>query len=132
MIAQINDDVITLSMLKRETKERIETLKQAGMSEQEATEEVAKRQAELIAHWSTKRCCCKKGRSWSCQTKLKLRSTGACSKLQKSRASPPLKSLKQRCAKVASIRWRLAQTLRTEIMKQAVIQQEVDRKLFFG
>ena len=36
VIAQINDDVITLSMLKRETKERIETLKQSGMSEQEA------------------------------------------------------------------------------------------------
>jgi len=28
VIAQINDDVITLSMLKRESKERIETLKQ--------------------------------------------------------------------------------------------------------
>ena len=28
VIAQINDDVITLSMLKRETKERMEALKQ--------------------------------------------------------------------------------------------------------
>ena len=27
VIAQVNDDVITLSMLKRETKERIEALK---------------------------------------------------------------------------------------------------------
>ena len=49
VIAQINDDVITLSMLKRESKERIETLKQSGMSAQEATEEVSKRRAELIA-----------------------------------------------------------------------------------
>ena len=38
VIAQINDDVITLSMLKRETKERIEALKQSGMSEQQATD----------------------------------------------------------------------------------------------
>jgi hypothetical protein len=37
VIAQINDDVITLSMLKRESKERIEALRQSGMSEQEAT-----------------------------------------------------------------------------------------------
>ena len=45
VIAQVNDDVITLSMLKQETKERIETLKQNGMTEQQAIEEVTKRQA---------------------------------------------------------------------------------------
>src|SRR6185295_3241039 len=49
VIAQVNDDVITLSMLKRENKERIEALKQGGMTEQQATEEVNKRQPELIA-----------------------------------------------------------------------------------
>jgi hypothetical protein len=49
VIVQVNDDVITLSMLKRETRERIEALKQRGMTEQQATEEVAKTQAELIA-----------------------------------------------------------------------------------
>nr|MDQ2937652.1 hypothetical protein [Acidobacteriota bacterium] len=49
VIAQINDDVITLSMLKRESKERIDALKQSGMSAEQATEEVNKRQPELIA-----------------------------------------------------------------------------------
>src|SRR6188474_2347777 len=47
VIAQVNDDVITLSMLKRETKERIEALKQSGMTEQQAMDEVSKRQNEL-------------------------------------------------------------------------------------
>ena len=49
VIAQVNDDVITLSMLKRETKERIEALKQSGMTEQQANDEVNKKQSELIA-----------------------------------------------------------------------------------
>ena len=49
VIAQVNDDVITLSMLKKETKDRIDALKQSGMSEQQAMDEVSKRQAELIA-----------------------------------------------------------------------------------
>jgi len=49
VIAQVNDEVITLSMLKRERKERIEALKQSGMTEQQAQAEVVKRQAELIA-----------------------------------------------------------------------------------
>ena len=48
VIAQVNDDVITLSMLKKETKERVDALKQNGMTEQQAIEEVNKRQAELI------------------------------------------------------------------------------------
>ena len=49
VIAQINDDVITLSMLKRESKERIDALRQSGMSQEEAAAEVSKRQPELIA-----------------------------------------------------------------------------------
>ena len=36
VIAQVNDDVITLSMLKKESKERIDALKQNGMTEQQA------------------------------------------------------------------------------------------------
>ena len=43
VIAQVNDDVITLSMLKKEAKERIDALKQNGMTEQQAMDEVAKR-----------------------------------------------------------------------------------------
>jgi len=49
VIAQINEDVITLSMLKRASKERIDALRQSGMSQEEAAAEVAKRQPELIA-----------------------------------------------------------------------------------
>src|SRR5688572_2206716 len=49
VIVQVNDDVITLSMLKRETRDRIEALKQQGRTEQQAVDEVAKHQAELIA-----------------------------------------------------------------------------------
>ena len=50
VVAQVNDDIITLSMLRRETKEQIEALQQGkGMTAQQATEEVAKRQNELLA-----------------------------------------------------------------------------------
>ena len=49
VVVQVNDDVITLSRLKRETKERVEALKQNGMSEQQALAEAAKKQPELIA-----------------------------------------------------------------------------------
>src|SRR2546423_12377210 len=49
VIAQVNDGVVTLSQLKREMKERVDTLTQNGMTEQQANAEVEKRKAELIA-----------------------------------------------------------------------------------
>src|SRR5262245_49497443 len=49
VIAQVNDGVVTLSQLKREMKERIETLKQNGMTDQQAQDEVEKHKADLIA-----------------------------------------------------------------------------------
>src|SRR5580765_5826215 len=49
VIAQVNDGIVTLSQLKREMNERVDTLKQNGMSEQQARDEVEKRKSELIA-----------------------------------------------------------------------------------
>src|SRR5213593_35684 len=49
VIAQVNDGVVTLSQLKREMKERVDTLKQNGMSESQANAEVEKHRPELIA-----------------------------------------------------------------------------------
>lgn len=70
VIAQINDDVITLSMLKRESKDRVEQLKQAGMSEQEAAAEVAKRQAELIATLVNEALLVQKGKEMDLTTEI--------------------------------------------------------------
>src|SRR5438876_12424312 len=49
VIAQVDDGIVTLSQLKREMKERVDTLRQNGMSEQQAKAEVEKHKAELIA-----------------------------------------------------------------------------------
>src|SRR6266550_1057354 len=49
VIAQVNDGVVTLSQLKREMKERVDSLKQSGMPESQANSEVAKHKPELIA-----------------------------------------------------------------------------------
>src|SRR5205807_8386915 len=48
-IAQVNDGIVTLSQLKREMKERVETLKQGGMTQQQAQAEVEKKKPDLIA-----------------------------------------------------------------------------------
>src|SRR5215472_4536903 len=63
VIAQVNDEVITLSMLKREMKEQTEVLKQkGGMTDQQITDEINKHRDELIATLINERLLLQKGK----------------------------------------------------------------------
>ena len=48
VIAQVNNDVVTLSMVRKASAEALESFKQSGVDEKKAAEEVAKRQSEII------------------------------------------------------------------------------------
>jgi peptidyl-prolyl cis-trans isomerase SurA len=132
VIAQVNDDVITLSMLKRETKERIDALKQGGMSEQEAAAEVAKRQPELIATLVNETLLLQKGKELDLSNDVEAEVNRRMLEVAKEQGIPTIEKLEAAMRESGVDPAATRQTLRTEIMKQAVIQQEVDRKLFFG
>ena len=132
VIAQVNDDVITLSMLKRETRERIDALKQGGMSEQEASAEVAKRQPELIATLVNETLLLQKGKELDLSNDVEAEVNRRMLEVAKEQGIPTIEKLEAAMRESGVDPAATRQTLRTEIMKQAVIQQEVDRKLFFG
>jgi peptidyl-prolyl cis-trans isomerase SurA len=132
VIAQVNDDVITLSMLKREARERIEALKQSGMSEQEASAEVAKRQAELIATLVNEALLLQKGKELDLSNEVEAEVNRRMLEVAKEQGIPTIEKLEAAMRESGVDPTLTRQTLRTEIMKQAVIQQEVDRKIFFG
>ena len=132
VIAQINDDVITLSMLKRETKERIEALKQAGGSEQEATAEVGKRQPELIATLVNEALLLQKGKELDLSNDVEAEVNRRMLDVAKEQGITSIEKLEAAMREGGVDPVGTRQTLRVELMKQAVIQQEVDRKIFFG
>ena len=132
VIAQVNDDVITLSMLKRETRERIDALNQGGMSEQEASAEVAKRQPELIATLVNETLLLQKGKELDLSNDVEAEVNRRMLEVAKEQGIPTIEKLEAAMRESGVDPAATRQTLRTEIMKQAVIQQEVDRKLFFG
>ena len=132
VIAQINDDVITLSMLKRETKERVEALKQAGSSEQDANAEVAKRQAELIATLVNEALLLQKGKELDLSSEVEAEVNHRMLEVAKEQGITTIEKLEAAMREGGVDPVATRQTLRTELMKQAVIQQEVDRKVFFG
>jgi peptidyl-prolyl cis-trans isomerase SurA len=132
VIAQINDDVITLSMLKRESKERLESLKQGGMPEQQAAEEVSKRQAELIATLVNEALLLQKGKEMDLASEVEAEVNRRMYEVAKEQGIPSIEKLEAAMRENGISPEDTRRTLRVEIMKQQVIQQEVDRKIFFG
>ncbi len=130
VIAQVNEDVITLSMLKRESRERIESLKQSGMSAQEATDEVTKRKAELIATLINERLLLQKGKELTADVEAEVNRRML--DVAKEQGITTIEKLDQAMKESGIDPALTRQSLRNEIMKQAVMQGEVDRKIYFS
>lgn len=132
VIAQINEDVITLSMLKLESKQRIEQLKQGGMTEQQAIDEVTKRQAELIATLVNEQLLLQKGKELELTSDVEAEVNRRMLEVAKEQGISTIEKLDAAMRESGLDPAATRQTMRTEIMKQMVIQQEVDRRIFFG
>lgn len=131
VIAQVNEDIITLSMLKRETKERIDALKQSGTPEQTALEEVNKKQAELIATLINEQLLLQKGKELDLASEVEAEVNRRMLEVATEQGINSIEKLEAAMRESGIDPVSTRQTLRTELMKQAVIQQEVDRKIFF-
>jgi len=132
VVAQVNNDVITLSRVRRELKEAINARKAQGASEQQATEEMTKRQAELIASLINEQLLLQKGKELDmtddveAEVNRRILDEG---KRQGINSMPELEeAMRQSGLDPVEIR----ATLRAEIMKSFVIQREVDAKIFYG
>lgn len=132
VIAQVNEDIITLSMLKRESKERIEALKQSGVPEQKALEEVTKKQAELIATLINEQLLLQKGKELELASEIEAEVNRRMLEVAREQGITTIEKLDAAMRESGVDPVATRQTLRTELMKQAVIQQEVDRRIYFG
>jgi len=132
VIAQVNDDIITLSSLRFEIKQRIEALKQNGMTEQQATDEVKKHRDDLIATLINEKLLLQKGKELELSDKVEAEVNRRMLDVAKEQGIPTMEKLCEamRQSGVSCDETRTA--LRAEIMKQGVLEQEVDSKLYFG
>ena len=133
VVAQVNDDVITLSMLKRQIRERVEVLMQEKkLTEQQATEEVMKHQAELIATLINERLLLQKGKELDLASQIEAEVNSRMLDIAREQGINSIAKLEEamRQSKIDPVA--VKETMRTEMMKQAVMQQEVDRPLYLG
>lgn len=132
VIAQVNDDVITLSMLKRETEARVEALKQSGMTEQQARDEVSKRQAELIATLINEKLLLQKGKELDLAGDIEAEVNRRMLQIAQEQGINTIEKLYQAMRDSKLDPDEVRRTMRSEMMKQAVLQQEVDRRVYLG
>ncbi|MFN2405767.1 MAG: peptidyl-prolyl cis-trans isomerase [Pyrinomonadaceae bacterium] len=132
VVAQVNDDVITLSQLRRETKERIEALKQQGMTEPQARDEVAKRQAELIATLINEKLLLQKGKELELAGDIEAEVNRRLLQIAQEQGINSIDKLYQAMRDSKLDPEEIRSTMRAEMMKQAVLQQEVDRRIYLG
>ncbi len=132
VIAQVNDGVVTLSLLKRELKEQMDELKQRGMSQSQAAEEVQKHKAELIATLINEQLLMQKGKELELSDKVEAEVNKRMLESAKENHITSMIELERVMREAGLDPAAIRQTMRAEIMKQAVIETEVDSKIFYG
>src|SRR5437660_5972369 len=132
VIAQVNDGVVTLSQLKREMKERADTLKQNGMTEQQANAEVEKHKAELIALLVNEQLLLQKGKELDLTERVEAEVNKRMLEVAKENGITSIDKLDQAMIAAGLDPVGIRASMRIEMMKQAVLEGEVDSKLFFS
>ena len=132
VIAQVNDGIVTLSQLKREMRERIETMKQNGMTEAQAVAEAEKRKPELIAILINEQLLIQKGKELDLTQRVEDEVNKRMLQVAKENGINSMdklcEAMKQNGMNCEDTR----ATMRIEIMKQAVMESEVESKIFYG
>lgn len=132
VIAQVNDGIVTLSQLKREMRERIETMKQNGMTEQQAIAEAEKRKPELIAILINEQLLLQKGKELDMTQRVEDEVNKRMLQVAKENGINSMDKLCEAMKQTGMSCEDTRATMRTEIMKQAVMESEVESKIFYG
>jgi peptidyl-prolyl cis-trans isomerase SurA len=132
VIAQVNNEVVTLSMVKREMKEFVEAQKQQGVPEQKAAEEVARHQPEIIASLVNEQLLMQKGKDLGYTDDVEAELNKRMLDVAKEHGIKSITDLDEELKRNGLDPVGIRQTLRAEIMKQMVLSREVDAKIFYG
>lgn len=130
VVAQVNSDIIMLSSLKREMKDAIESFKRQGMPEQKATEEVTRRQAEIVANLVDELLLVQKGKELNLTDDVEKEVNAEMARVMKEQGFTTIQQMTDAMQKEGIDPAEIRQTLRTQYMKNAVLSNEVDAKIY--
>lgn len=132
VVAQVDNDVITLSMVRREIKEAVMALVSEGKTEAVATAEVMARRAELIASLINEQLLLDKGKELGLAKDVEDEVNRRMLDVAKAQGIKTIEELRKAMKEGGFDYDTVRQTMRTELMKQAVLSRDVDAKIFYG
>jgi parvulin-like peptidyl-prolyl isomerase len=133
-VVQVNNDVIMLSSLNRQFRDFKEALvKQRGITEQQADEELAKRRPEIIFNLITESLLIEKGKelpglSEQIEAEVNREMLRVCKAQQLNTLERCEEAMRGEGISPEEIR----RTLRAQFTTQAVLQREVDAKIYYA
>jgi len=113
-------------------KERVETLTQNGMTAQQANLEVEKHKPELIATLVNEQLLLQKGKELDLTERVEAEVNKRMLEVAKENGITSIDKLHEAMVAAGLKPDEIRQTMRIEIMKQAVLESEVDSKLFYS
>ena len=133
-VVQVNNDVIMLSMLKRENAEfRDILIKQRNMAPEQADAEVQKRQPEIIFNLINETLLLQKGKDVPRLTDdIEADVNREVLRVAKGAGLNSLEDLEVELRKEGMTLSDIKDTLRRQYTKQAVLQREVDARIYYG
>lgn len=132
VVAQVNDDVITLSRVKRENKIAIDTLISRGKSPEEAKSLAETKQGELIANLINEMLILQKGKELGVEKQVEAEVNQRFLEIMREQKIKSLEVLKAEMLKQGVNPDDIAEMWRKQFTRDFVIQREVIGKIFYG
>ncbi|HEX8149282.1 MAG TPA: peptidyl-prolyl cis-trans isomerase [Pyrinomonadaceae bacterium] len=133
-VAQVDNYVIMLSQLKRENNEFREVLtKQRGMTPEQAEAEIKHKQPEIILNLINEALLVQKGKDMPrLPEDVEAEVNREVLRVARSSNIPTIEQLEEEMRKEGMLLADVKETLRRQFMRQAVLQREVDAKVYYG
>jgi parvulin-like peptidyl-prolyl isomerase len=132
VVAQVNDNVITLSGIKRQSKEVVEALIEAGKTREQAEAEVASKQGELIVNIINEEMLLQKGKEIGVDADVDAEINN---RFREKMAELNLKSIDKLFEVMRASNLdpdQIREMWRKQLTKDIVMQREVDAKVYYG
>lgn len=133
VVAQVNESVITLSQIKREMNETIDSLvKEGKKSPEEAKTEVESKQGELIAQIINEELLMQKGKEMGVDSDVEAQINGRFVEIMKQQNIKTLDALYKTMGDSGVDPQNIRDMWRKQITRDLVLQREVDSKIYYG
>lgn len=132
VVAQVNEDVLTLSSIRREIEGQVSLLVEQGKTPEEARALVEKNKGELITNLINEQLILQKGKESGFDSEVQAQINQRFLEIMKQQKIKSLDTLYAEMLKNNVDPEAIRESWRKQILRDLVLQREVDTKIYFG